>query len=167
MTSADLVRTMADRLRDTKLVVVANRQPYVHEKQVTERTGLRRWLLRQGDKVSINWKQPASGLVTALDPVMRACGGTWVAHGNGSGDLESSDPSGRVAVPPDKPKYSLRRVFLKQQEESGRSEEHTSELQSLAYLVCRLLLEKKKKTNYLILRLFLYISVYLCFCLLF
>src|SRR2546425_5131931 len=29
----------------------------------------------------------------------------------------------------------------------GRSEEHTSELQSLAYLVCRLLLEKKKKTN--------------------
>src|SRR2546425_8297988 len=27
----------------------------------------------------------------------------------------------------------------------GRSEEHTSELQSLAYLVCRLLLEKKKK----------------------
>src|SRR2546425_3770936 len=29
----------------------------------------------------------------------------------------------------------------------GRSEEHTSELQSLAYLVCRLLLEKKKKTT--------------------
>src|SRR5687767_15470270 len=29
----------------------------------------------------------------------------------------------------------------------GRSEEHTSELQSLAYLVCRLLLEKKKKTK--------------------
>ena len=46
MTSADLVRTMADRLRDTKLVVVANRQPYVHEKQVTARSGLRRWVLR-------------------------------------------------------------------------------------------------------------------------
>src|SRR2546423_13895375 len=30
---------------------------------------------------------------------------------------------------------------------SSRSEEHTSELQSLAYLVCRLLLEKKKKIN--------------------
>src|SRR2546425_8440331 len=29
----------------------------------------------------------------------------------------------------------------------SRSEEHTSELQSLAYLVCRLLLEKKKKNN--------------------
>src|SRR2546425_110813 len=31
----------------------------------------------------------------------------------------------------------------------ARSEEHTSELQSLAYLVCRLLLEKKKKKNIL------------------
>jgi trehalose 6-phosphate synthase len=119
MTSADLVRTMADRLRDTKLVVVANRQPYVHEKQVTVRQGFRRWVFRQGDKVRINWKQPASGLVTALDPVMQACGGTWVAHGNGSGDLEASDPSGRLAVPPDKPRYSLRRVWLKPQEESG------------------------------------------------
>ena len=118
MTSADLVRTMADRLRDTKLVVVANRQPYVHEKQVTVRSGLRRFL-GQSDKVRINWKQPASGLVTALDPVMQACGGTWVAHGNGSGDLEASDPSGRLAVPPDKPKYSLRRVWLKPQEENG------------------------------------------------
>src|SRR2546425_3309750 len=34
----------------------------------------------------------------------------------------------------------------------GRSEEHTSELQSLAYLVCRLLLEKKKKTTRIRLR---------------
>src|SRR5687767_15586696 len=33
-------------------------------------------------------------------------------------------------------------------ERGGRSEEHTSELQSLAYLVCRLLLEKKKNTNH-------------------
>src|SRR2546425_7281400 len=33
------------------------------------------------------------------------------------------------------------------EEADARSEEHTSELQSLAYLVCRLLLEKKKKTK--------------------
>ena len=75
MTSTDLVRTMADRLRDTKLFVVANRQPYVHDKQVKVRSGLRRFL-GQSDKVQISWKQPASGLVTALDPVMQACGGT-------------------------------------------------------------------------------------------
>src|SRR2546425_6052662 len=37
---------------------------------------------------------------------------------------------------------------------TGRSEEHTSELQSLAYLVCRLLLEKKKKRSYRLLSRF-------------
>ena len=47
--------------------------------------------------------QPASGLVTALDPVMRACGGTWVAHGSGSGDRDTADARGRLAVPPDDP----------------------------------------------------------------
>src|SRR2546425_4674464 len=44
--------------------------------------------------------------------------------------------SGFPAIPPDH--------FLQTQWKSARSEEHTSELQSLAYLVCRLLLEKKK-----------------------
>src|SRR5205823_11205711 len=39
----------------------------------------------------------------------------------------------------------LERVFLGGGRKGERSEEHTSELQSLAYLVCRLLLEKKKK----------------------
>src|SRR5262245_39505194 len=119
MTSADLVRTMADRLRDTKLVVVANRQPYVHEKRVTERKGLKRLVLGQGEKVRIDWKQPASGLVTALDPVMQACGGTWVAHGNGTGDRDVSDSRGRVAVPPERPKHSLRRAWLKPGQEDG------------------------------------------------
>ncbi len=63
--------------------------------------------------------QPASGLVTALDPVMRACGGTWVAHGSGSGDRATSDAAGRVAVPPDEPSYTLRRVWLTDREEEG------------------------------------------------
>src|SRR5687767_15335563 len=49
----------------------------------------------------------------------------------GSGALSSS-PSLRKAAAPAAP--------------AARSEEHTSELQSLAYLVCRLLLEKKKIT---------------------
>src|SRR2546425_1955063 len=44
----------------------------------------------------------------------------------------------RATVPPP---WRYHRVF------PTRSEEHTSELQSLAYLVCRLLLEKKKKVN--------------------
>jgi trehalose 6-phosphate synthase len=63
--------------------------------------------------------QPASGLVTALDPVMRACGGTWVAHGSGSGDRDTADARGRVSVPPDDPSYTLRRVWLTAREEEG------------------------------------------------
>ena len=119
MTSVDLVRTLEDRLQDTKLVVVANRQPYMHTKHTTHRGGALRWLLRQRDKVRITCTRPASGLVTALDPVMQACGGTWVAHGNGTGDRDVSDSRGRVAVPPERPKYSLRRVWLKPVEEDG------------------------------------------------
>ena len=67
----------------------------------------------------IEWTRPASGLVTALDPVMRACGGTWIAHGSGNADRETADASGRVRVPPDRPSYTLRRVWLTPEEEQG------------------------------------------------
>src|SRR2546425_13184296 len=43
------------------------------------------------------------------------------------------------------PQWAARTVEVASKLELRRSEEHTSELQSLAYLVCRLLLEKKKK----------------------
>src|SRR2546425_5249005 len=51
------------------------------------------------------------------------------------------------AVPASACAGALRRVWDRGWRGSGRSEEHTSELQSLAYLVCRLLLEKKKKST--------------------
>ena len=62
---------------------------------------------------------PASGLVTALEPVMRACSGVWVAHGSGSADRETVDAHGRVAVPPGEESYLLRRVWLTPEEERG------------------------------------------------
>src|SRR6059036_939986 len=63
--------------------------------------------------------KPASGLTTALDPVMQACSGVWVAHGSGDADREASDDRGRVGVPPENPTYSLRRVWLSNQEQQG------------------------------------------------
>jgi trehalose 6-phosphate synthase len=119
MTSAELVSVLSDELRDTRLVVVANREPYIHERRVREARGFWARLRRKPPRVQVNWVQPASGLVTALDPVMRACGGTWVGHASGSGDREASDAKGRVAVPPDKPSYTLRRVWLSPEEEEG------------------------------------------------
>src|SRR4029434_3026278 len=65
------------------------------------------------------WIRPASGLVTALDPIMRATGGVWIAHGSGSADREASDERGCLMVPPDKPAYRLHRIWLTKEEENG------------------------------------------------
>lgn len=92
-----------NRLGGAKLIVVANREPYIH--------------VHEGEHVRC--MKPASGLTTALDPVMRACGGAWVAHGSGDADRVAADASGRVAVPPDCPAYTLRRVWLTKEEEQG------------------------------------------------
>ena len=64
-------------------------------------------------------QRPASGLVTALEPVMRACSGTWIAHGSGSADRETVDRNDRVDVPPGHPQYRIRRIWLSPDEEAG------------------------------------------------
>ncbi len=90
-------------LRDAEVIVVSNREPYIH---IAEPAGVR---------VS----RPASGMVTALEPVMRACSGTWIAHGGGSADAQVVDRHDHVAVPPDAPSYQLRRIWLTPEEEAG------------------------------------------------
>ncbi len=109
MTAAALVSEVVARLGDTRLLVVANREPYVHVKHVREPGFLGR-LRGRKPTTSLSWMQP---LVTALDPVMRACGGTWVAHGSGSGDRATSDAHGRVAVPPDDPSKTSTPVLFR------------------------------------------------------
>ncbi len=91
------------RLGGAKLIVVANHEPYIHRYENGE----------------IEWFRPAGGLTTALDPVMRACGGIWVAHGSGDADQEVTDEFGRIGVPPDDPQYTLRRVWLNKREEEN------------------------------------------------
>jgi trehalose 6-phosphate synthase/phosphatase len=93
-----------DQLHSPQIIVVSNREPYSHE--FTENG-------------AIEVRVPASGMVTALEPVMRACSGTWVAHGSGSADRDTVDRSDRVRVPPDDPSYTLRRVWLSESEEQG------------------------------------------------
>ncbi len=91
------------KLGNSRLFVVSNREPYSH--------------IRRGN--SVQAIVPASGLVTALQPVLCACDGTWVAHGNGDADLEMVDEHDRLRVPPQEPKYTLRRVWLTKEEEEG------------------------------------------------
>src|SRR5262249_496585 len=64
---------------------------------------------------------PASGLVTALEPILNACDGTWIAHGSADADRETVDSNDRLRVPPDQPHYTLRRVWLTPEEEKGYS----------------------------------------------
>jgi trehalose 6-phosphate synthase len=118
MTSNEMIATLGDQLRNTQLIVVGNREPYIHLRRVREPKWWSR-LLGAKPSEDITWMRPASGVVTALDPVMRACGGTWVAHGSGTADVEASDANGRVRVPPDRPSYTLRRVWLTPEEEEG------------------------------------------------
>ncbi len=91
------------RLENGRLFVVSNREPYVHT--------------RRGKSVEV--MVPPSGVVTAIEPILRACDGTWIAHGNGDADLETVDEHDRLRVPPEEPHYSLRRVWLNRAEEEG------------------------------------------------
>jgi alpha,alpha-trehalose-phosphate synthase [UDP-forming] len=86
-----------------QLIVVSNREPYMHQ-----------W--RDGKAQMV---VPAGGLVTALDPVLQACGGVWIAHGAGDADHETADAEGRLTVPPDDARYTLNRVWLTREEEQG------------------------------------------------
>jgi len=90
-------------LQDKPFFVISNREPYIHEKR--------------GKKVEC--LVPASGLVTALEPVLKACGGTWIAHGSGDADREVVDAQNKIRVPPEEPQYVLKRVWLTKEEEKG------------------------------------------------
>ncbi len=91
------------RLRGNALFVVSNREPYLH--------------VHRGK--GIETEVPASGLVTALEPILVACDGTWIAHGSADADRETVDARDRLRVPPDQPHYTLRRVWLTKEEEAG------------------------------------------------
>jgi trehalose 6-phosphate synthase len=99
-TRENLVEWARAHLHDRKLVVVSNREPYSH--------------VRTGHRVSV--LRNAGGLTVALDAVAQALGGVWVAHGSGNADRESADEHGRVACPPGQPRYTLRRLWLTEED---------------------------------------------------
>lgn len=90
-------------LKDRQIFVVSNREPYIHNKVRNE----------------VRWEVPASGMITALEPIMEACGGTWLAHGSGDADKQTVDMQDKIKVPPDEPKYILKRLWLTDKETKG------------------------------------------------
>jgi trehalose 6-phosphate synthase len=99
-----LRRILRQDLKGDEVLIVSNREPYIHT--------------RRKDNV-IEIQRPASGLVTALEPIVRACSGTWIAHGAGTADRDTVDRNDHVLVPPEHPAYRIRRVWLSKEEEQG------------------------------------------------
>jgi len=99
-----LKQVVRDHLHSSQVIIVSNREPYIHNFDADHRPVV---------------QVPASGMVTALEPIMRACSGVWIAHGAGAADRETVDRFDQIRVPPDDPSYTLRRVWLTEEEEQG------------------------------------------------
>lgn len=93
------------KIGENAFFIVSNREPYIHT--IDEVNG------------KIKWVRPASGVVTALDPVMRSSGGTWIALGSGNADKKFVNSKNKLGVPPDDIRYILKRVWLTKKEEEG------------------------------------------------
>ncbi|PIP21209.1 MAG: trehalose-6-phosphate synthase [Candidatus Omnitrophica bacterium CG23_combo_of_CG06-09_8_20_14_all_40_11] len=102
-TKENLQQLIKEQMSDYLFIVVSNRQPYVH-------------VFKKG---KIECQRGAGGVITALDPVMQACDGIWIAYGNGDADRKVTDSQGRIRVSPENPKYTLKRVWLTKEEENG------------------------------------------------
>lgn len=100
---ATLRTILHNHLAGDEVLIVSNREPYIH--------------IRRDERIDV--QVPASGVVTALEPIMRACSGVWIAHGSGSADREVVDTRGHVRVPPDDPAYEIRRIWMSPEEEDG------------------------------------------------
>jgi trehalose 6-phosphate synthase len=98
-----LKEILHQELTGDEVLIVSNREPYIH--------------VKKNHKIEVQF--PASGLVTALEPIMRACSGTWIAHGSGNADREVVDSKDHIQVPPENPSYQIRRVWLTPEEEAG------------------------------------------------
>jgi trehalose-6-phosphate synthase len=94
---------IATRLPSDQVIVVSDRQPFSHDRECGQ----------------LRVTQPASGLVTAVEPIVRACGGTWVAHGSGNADHEVVDDLDVWHAPPRHGGYRLRRVWMTEAETRG------------------------------------------------
>jgi trehalose 6-phosphate synthase len=98
-----LIEMIGEKLKGYKFIVASNREPYIHEYKGRE----------------IKCIKAIGGLTLALDSVMEAVGGLWVAHGSGDADKEVVDENDCIRIPPDRPAYTLKRIWLTKEEEDG------------------------------------------------
>ena len=93
------------RLGENAFYVVSNREPYMH--------------IHDPESGEIKCIVPAGGVVTAIHPMLSACGGTWIAHGSGDADKKFVNSKDKLGVPPNDIRYILKRIWLSKEEEEG------------------------------------------------
>lgn len=103
VSKTDLRKVIRKVIGNRLLILASNREPYIH-------------IYKEG---KVTYIRPVGGAVTALDPIMRACGGIWVASGTGAADKKVVDSKSEVGVPPEEPQYTLKRIWLSKEEENG------------------------------------------------
>lgn len=96
-----LKKLLKSKFKGKQVLVASNREPYIHVE----------------DENEIKLTKPASGLISGIEPIMIASGGTWVAHGSGTADKKTVNSSDQIGVPPERPRYTLKRVWLTEEEE--------------------------------------------------
>jgi len=104
-TEAKLRDLIHAKLGENALFVISNREPYMHV--MDEATG------------AVSCIRPASGVVTAIHPILCSCGGTWIAHAGGNADKKFINSKNKLGVPPEDNRYILKRVWLSKKEEDG------------------------------------------------
>lgn len=104
-TAERLKQFTKDLLKNRTIIAVSNLEPYIHTKAGNSTT----------------YHVPASGLITAIEPIMQACGGIWIAQGSGNADKLVVDEHDKMQVPPEEPKYTLKRIWLTEKEIKGFS----------------------------------------------
>jgi trehalose-6-phosphate synthase len=95
-TKHNLQQLIREKMADYLFIVVSNRQPYVYK-------------IKKG---KVECLRGAGGVVTALDPVMQACGGLWVANSGGDADRKVCDKNSKIRVPSEDPRYTLKWVWI-------------------------------------------------------
>lgn len=118
-----VIEELARRLGGRQLIVVSNREPYIHR--------------FRGDEPV--WERSTGGLVAALDPLLQVLEGLWIAWGSGDADPAVADERGRTRVPPDSPRYTLRRVWLSEREAKGY---YLGYANQVLWPACHLLIER-------------------------
>lgn len=103
MSDPEYLKYFRNLRTDTRFVVVSNREPWMHE--------------QNSHRLKVT--KPASGMVAGIEPIIRALGGTWVAHGSAAADRLAVDGQDHVFLPPRSREYMLRRVWLTYREEEG------------------------------------------------